>query len=70
MEEHLAQFRKIREVVGDFVLTGAEKEGLHGVRLKLRSNSGDRFKVELELDPQPPHLIVGLTLTADEQATQ
>jgi CubicO group peptidase (beta-lactamase class C family) len=67
MEDHLAQFRKIREVVGDFELVGVEKTGPHSAKLRLRSKgSGEYFRVGLQLSPRPPHLIGGLTVTADE----
>lgn len=67
MDEHLSQFKKIQEDIGKLELLGAMKTGANTARLKVRSiESGRLFKIELNLEANEPHRIVGLIVETDE----
>ncbi|MBD3412901.1 MAG: serine hydrolase [Candidatus Aminicenantes bacterium] len=61
LEEHLHQFQKMQEEIGEFELMGALKTGDYSVKLKLKSKtSGQIFEVSLDLESAPPHKIIGI----------
>lgn len=61
LEGHLNQFQRMQEEIGKFELVGAMKTGDYSVRLKVKSKSTSQvFQVSLDLQPQPPHKIIGI----------
>ena len=67
MEEHLTQFRKMQEALGDFELMGAMKTGPYSARLKIRpEGSGKIVKIEFELEPEESHRFVGLDFSIED----
>lgn len=67
MEEHLEQFRHLRELLGNFELTGAMKTGPYSCRLTLlATDSKKTYRIELDLEPAEPYRIVGLSFEEAE----
>ncbi|MFW6140220.1 MAG: serine hydrolase domain-containing protein [Acidobacteriota bacterium] len=61
LDEHLRQFKKMQEEIGNIELIGAVKTGDYSVRLKVKSRSTGRiFQISLDLESTPPHKIIGI----------
>lgn len=61
LDEHLRQFKKMQEEIGNIELIGAVKTSDYSVRLKVKSMSTGRiFKISLDLESTPPHKIIGI----------
>ena len=63
MEEHLSIFKEMHKDMGEIDLLGANKIGEFTAELLIRSkSSGQRLRIFIELDPDEPYLISGLSI--------
>lgn len=68
MEEHLSIFKKIHEEMGEINLLGAKKTGEFTAELLIQSkSSGQLLRIFLELEPDEPYLISGLSIKEEKK---
>jgi len=68
MEEHLSIFKKIHEDMGEINLLGAKKTGEFTAELLIQSkSSGQLLRIFLELEPDEPYLISGLSIKEEKK---
>jgi len=68
MEEHLSIFKKIHEEMGEINLLGAKKTGEFTAELLIQSkSSGQLLRILLELEPDEPYLISGLSIKEEKK---
>jgi len=68
MEEHLAIFKQVHEDMGEIDLLGAKKTGEFTAELLIQSKkSGQRMRIFLELEPEEPNRIAGLSIKEEEE---
>jgi len=68
MEEHLSIFKKIHEEMGEINLLGAKKTGEFTAELLIQSkSSGQLLRIFLELEPDEPYLISGLSIKEEKE---
>ncbi len=68
MEEHLSIFKKIHEEMGEINLLGAKKTGEFSAELLIQSkSSGQLLRIFLELEPDEPYLISGLSIKEEKE---
>jgi hypothetical protein len=68
MEEHLSVFKKTHEEMGEIELLGAKRTGEFKAELLIQSKkSGRRLRISLELEPDEPHRIAGLSIEEEKE---
>ncbi len=61
LDDHLRQFKKMQEEIGNIELVGAIKTSDYSVRLKVKSKStGKLFQISLDLESASFHKIIGI----------
>ena len=68
MEEHLAVFKSVHEMMGEIELLGANKTGEYNAEILIQSKeSGKQLRISFELEAKAPNLIAGLDISPEEE---
>ncbi len=68
MEEHLAVFKGVHEMMGEIELLGAKKTGEFNAEILIQSiKSGKQLRITFELQAAEPNLIAGLSFKEEKE---